>query len=152
MKHILRRLTAALLCTILLCTSLPSFAGQSDWDVTLQFLHGQAKVPSAANTYGDWEVFALARTGAFLPDSYYDAYLTMVERALEDNSGKLPGALSGNLRLALALLALDQDLSNLGGYDLTTLILDTDRVCKTTVMGPTFGLLLLNNMGVNKAA
>ena len=152
MKHMLRRLTAALLCIILLCTSLPSFAGQSDWDVTLQFLHGQAKVPSAANTYGDWEVFALARTGAFLPDSYYDAYLTMVERALEDNSGKLPGALSGNLRLALALLALDQDLSNLGGYDLTTLILDTDRVCKTTVMGPTFGLLLLNNMGGNKAA
>lgn len=152
MNHILRRAAAALLCLALLCTALPVFAGQSDWDVTLQFLHGQAKVPSAANTYGDWEVFALARTGAFLPDSYYAAYLTLVERALEENGGKLPGALSGNLRLAMALLALGQDLSNVGGYDLTALILDTDRVCKTTVMGPTFGLLLLNNMGGNRAA
>ena len=84
MNHILRRAAAALLCLALLCTALPVFAGQSDWDVTLQFLHGQAKVPSAANTYGDWEVFALARTGAFLPDSYYAAYLTLVERALEE--------------------------------------------------------------------
>ena len=152
MMHMLRRAAAALLCLALLCSSLTAFAGQSDWDVTLQFLHGQAKTPSAANTYGDWEVFALARTGAFLPDSYYDAYLTMVERVLEDNNGKLPGALTGNLRLAMALLALGQDLSNVGGYDLKALILDTDKVCRTTVMGPTFGLLLLNNLGGDQAA
>lgn len=152
MKQILRRLTAALLCAVLLCTFLPAFGGQSDWDVTLQFLHGQAKIPSAANTYGDWEIFALARAGAAVPKDYYAAYLTMVERTLEANDGKLPGALSGNLRLALALLALGQDLKAVGGCDLTALILDTDRVCRTTVMGPTFGLLLLNNMGGDQAA
>ena len=152
MMHMLRRAAAALLCLLLLCTALPAFAGQSDRDQTLQFLLGQAKVPSAANTYGDWEIFALARAGAALPEGYYAAYLTLVERALADNNGKLPGALSGNLRLALALLALGQDLTSVGGYDLTALILDTDKVCRTTVMGPTFALLLLNNMGGNQAA
>lgn len=152
MTYILRRATAALLCLVLLCSALTAFAGQSDWDQTLQFLHGQAKMPSAANTYGDWEIFALARSGAFLPDSYYAAYLTMVERTLTENNGKLPGALSGNLRLALALGALGQDLTNVGGYDLTALLKDTDRVCRTTVMGPTFALLLLNNLGGDKAA
>lgn len=152
MTHMLRRAVAALLCALLLSTCLPAFAGQSHWEVTLQFLHGQAKTPSAANTYGDWEIFALARTGAAVPEGYYAAYLTMVERTLEANNGKLPGALSGNLRLAMALLALGQDLTAVGGYDLTALIKDTDRVCRTTVMGPTFALLLLNNLGGDKAA
>lgn len=152
MKHIFRRLTALVLSALVLCTSLPALGGQSDWDVTLQFLHGQAKVPSAANTYGDWEVFALARAGAAVPEGYYAAYLTLVERELEAHNGKLTGAMSGNLRLALALLALGQDLKDVGGYDLTTLVLDTDRVCRTAVMGPTFGLLLLNNMGGDPAA
>lgn len=151
MTNMLRRMTAALLCLVLLCSSLTAFAGQSDWDQTVQFLHGQAKAPTAANTYGDWEIFSLARTGALVPEGYYAAYVTMVERVLTENDGKLPGAMSGNLRLALALRALGQDLTNVGGYDLTALIRDTDRVCRTTVMGPTFGLLLLNNLGGDKA-
>ena len=50
-------------------TALPVSAGQSDWDQTAQFLHGQSKMPSAGNTYGDWAVFVLARSGVLVPNS-----------------------------------------------------------------------------------
>ncbi len=149
----MRRLLAAALCIILTVTAaVPALAARSDRDITRDFLAGQAAVPTAGNTFGDWEVFALARSGAAVPKGFYAAYLTMTEKLLADNKGKLPGATSNNLRLALALLALGQDLTDLKGYDLTTLIRDTDRVCKTAVMGPTFALLLLNNLGGDKAA
>ena len=141
------RILAALLCAALLCAAVPVSAGQTDWDVTLQFVHGQAKTPSAADTYGDWEVFVLARAGAFLPDRYYAAWLTMVERALDQAGGRLSGPVTGNMRLALALLALGQDLTDVGGHDLLAVVNDTRWVCRTTVMGPAFGLLILKNCG-----
>lgn len=146
MKH-LQKLLALALCAALLSTSLTAFAGQSHWDGTVQFLQDQAKTPQAATTYGDWEIFVLARTGAAVPDSYFDAWLTMAEEALEEGKGKLSGPVTGTLRMALSLLALDQDLTGVGGQDLMTLIRDTGFVCRTTVMGAVFGILLLENCG-----
>lgn len=146
MKHF-HRILAMLLCAAMLCTALPASAGQSHWDQTAQFLHGQAKTPSAGNTYGDWAVFAMARSGIVAPQGYYAAWLTMVERALEEGGGKLSGPVTGNLRLAMALLALDQDLSDVGGYDLLSIVKDTDYVCRTAVMGAVFGILILENCG-----
>ncbi len=147
----LRRIAAAALCIILLASALPVLAAGDALADLRGFLTGQAVVPTAGDTYGDWEIVALARSGAKVPQGYYAAWLTLVERLLEENNGKLTGPTSGNLRLAMALLTLGQDLKNVGGYDLTTLIKDTDRVCKTTVMGPTFGLILLNNLGGDAA-
>ncbi len=146
------RFTAILLCCGLLCTALPVSAANSPRDGALDFLLKQAVTPSAADTYGDWEIFALARSGAAVQEGYYAAWLTLVERALEANGGKLSGPVTGNLRLALALLALDQDLTNVGGYDLTAIVKDSQRVCRTTVMGPAFGLLILKNTGGDQAA
>ncbi len=146
-----RRLIAAALCVLLLCTSLPIFAKEDPLTAVRDFLTGQARVPTAGDTYGDWEIVALARSNASVPKGYYSAWLTMVERLLIENNGKLTGPTSGNLRLAMALLTLGQDLNDVAGFDLTTLIKDTDRVCKTTVMGPTFGLILLNNLGGDDA-
>ena len=141
------RFLTIFLCCAMLCTALPVHAGQSDWDQTAQYLHGQANTPSAGNTHGDWMVFALARTGVLVPEGYFSAWLTMAERTLAENGGKLSGPVTGNLRMMLTLLALDQDLSNVGGYDLLALVRDTDYVCRTTVMGPVFGILILENCG-----
>ena len=140
------RVFAILLCAAMVC-ALPVCAGQSDWDQTAQYLHSQAKTPAAGSTYDDWAVFALARSGAAVPEGYFAAWLTLAERVLDQNNGKLPGPVTGNLRLALALLALDQDLSDVGGHDLLALVKDTDYVCRTTVMGAVFGILILENCG-----
>ncbi len=148
----LRRIIAAALCIVLLCTCLPTLAADDPYIGVRDFLTRQAYVPTAGDTYGDWEIFALVRSGAAVPRGYYAAWLTMVERLLDVNGGKLTGPVSGNLRLALALLALGQDLTQVGGHDLTVLIRDTDRVCRTTVMGPTFALILLNNLGGDAAS
>ena len=40
---IFHRILAVLLCVSMLCAALPVSAGQGDWDVTLQFLHGQGR-------------------------------------------------------------------------------------------------------------
>ena len=150
--NIFHRWTAAVLCCALLLGSLPAFAAAAPREEALAFLQAQAKEPSAGNTYGDWEVFALARAGAAMPEGYYAAWLTLVERALADNGGKLTGPVTGNLRLMLALLALDRDLTDVGGYDLTAIVKDSAWVCRTAVMGPAFGLLILNNTGGDDAA
>lgn len=149
---IFHRWTAAVLCCALLLGSLSAFAAAAPREEALAFLQAQAKEPSAGNTYGDWEVFALARSGAAMPEGYYAAWLTLVERVLADNGGKLTGPVTGNLRLMLSLLALDRDLTDVGGYDLTAIVKDSDRVCRTAVMGPAFGILILKNTGGDAAA
>lgn len=148
----LHRMLAVLLCCALLCAALPVQAAGTPREETLAFLQQQAKVPSAADTYGDWEIFALARSGAEVPRGYYAAWLTLAERALDEAGGKLSGPVTGNMRLALALLALDRDLSDVGGHDLLTAVKDSQRVCRTAVMGPAFGLLILKNAGGDEAA
>ena len=142
-----QRYIAVILCTVMLFCTIPVSADQSEWDVTAQFVHGQAKTPSAGETYGDWEIFVMARAGLTAPKGYYAAYLTLLERVLDQEGGKLSGPVTGNLRLALSLLALDQDLTDVGGHNLMPLITDTAFVCRTTVMGPAFAILVLENCG-----
>lgn len=151
MKHLHRFLTV-FLCVALLCAALPVQAVLRPREEALAFLQQQARVPSAADTYGDWEIFALARSGAKVPEGYYAAWLKLVERALDEAGGKLSGPVTGNMRLALALLALDQTLTDVGGHDLLVIVTDTQWVCRTTVMGPAFGLLILKNAGGDEAA
>ena len=145
------RYIALLLCAAMVCAT-PVSASMRDWDVAAQFVHCQLRTPAAGDTYGDWEIFAAARAGLSVPEGYFAAWLTMAERVLEQNGGKLSGPVTGNMRLALALLALDQDLTDVGGYDLLSVITDTQRVCRTTVMGPAFGILILKNCGGDPAA
>ena len=146
------RLFALLLCCALLMGSLPAFAAASPREDALRFLLQQAREPSAGDTYGDWEIFALARSGGAVADGYYAAWLKRVDRVLAENGGKLTGPVTGNLRLMLSLLALDRDLTDVGGYDLTAIVKDSQRVCRTAVMGPAFGILILKNTGGDPAA
>ena len=146
------RLFALLLCCALLVGSLTAFAAASPREDALRFLLQQAREPSAGDTYGDWEIFALARSGGAVADGYYAAWLKRVDRVLAENGGKLTGPVTGNLRLMLSLLALDRNLSDVGGYDLTAIVKDSQRVCRTAVMGPVFGILILKNTGGDPAA
>ena len=145
------RYLAAVLCAALLLGSVSAFAAQSPREGAAAFLRQQAKVPTAGDPYGDWEIFALARAGIQVPRGYYAAWLTMAERALDAAGGQLSGPITGNLRMALALLALDQDLTDVGGHDLLALVTNTQKVCRTTVMGPAFGILILENCGGHEA-
>ncbi|MBR5536472.1 MAG: S-layer homology domain-containing protein, partial [Clostridia bacterium] len=145
------RYIALLLCAAMVCAT-PVCAAADDWAGTGRFVRSQLRTPSAGNTYGDWEIFAAARAGLTVPEGYYAAWLTMVDRVLAQNGGRLSGPVTGNMRLALALLALDQDLTDVGGYDLLALATDTQWVCRTTVMGPAFGILILKNCGGDPAA
>ena len=76
------RLFALLLCCAVLLGSLPAFAAASPREDALNFLLRQAKEPSAGDTYGDWEIFALARSGGAVADGYYAAWLKRVDRGL----------------------------------------------------------------------
>jgi len=146
--QLLRSVLAGLLALLLLLSAVPAiFAGQVDFDRTAAFLASSVGEPTAGDTHSDWGVFAMVRAGIRVPNGYYAAYVTRVEKLLQETGGKLPGATSNNLRLAMTLTALGQDLTDIGGSDLMALVKDTAFISRTAVMGPAFALILLNSTG-----
>ena len=92
-QQLLRSLLAGLLALLLLLSAVPAiFAGQVDFDRTAAFLANNVGEPTAGDTHSDWGVFAMVRAGVRVPNGYYAAYLTRVEKLLRQTGGKLPGA------------------------------------------------------------
>ena len=148
MIRMLRRLLALVLCAaFVLCAAPAALAADTGRDQTASFLAAQTLDPTAGTVYGDWLVFALARTGSAVPEGFFSAYLTRAEKLLAEHNGALRGPVTGTLRLCLALEALGQELTDVGGYDLLAVVKDTGRICRTTVIGPAVSLLILNNAG-----
>ena len=109
MIRMLRRLLALVLCAaFVLCAAPAALAADTGRDQTASFLAAQTLDPTAGTVYGDWLVFALARTGSAVPEGFFSAYLTRVEKLLAENNGALRGPVTGTLRLCLALEALGQ--------------------------------------------
>lgn len=151
-QQLLRSILAGLLALLLLLSAVPAiFASQTTFDRTAAYLATTTGEPTAGDTYSDWGVFVRVRAGIRVPYGYYDAYLTRVEKLLTANGGKLSGPTSGNLRLILALTALGQDLSDIGGNDMLALVKNTAFISRTTIMGPAFALIVLHSTGGDAA-
>lgn len=108
------------------------------------------KVPTPTIGYssGEWAVLALARGNADVLNSYYDGYYDRVVAYVRDNisSGKLNADKStDNARIALALTAIGEDPTSVGGHNLLTALNDLSYVKKQGSNGPIWALIALDS-------
>lgn len=106
---------------------------------TEQYILGQG----AAKYGAEWNILGLARAEAVIPQGYYETYLQSVVDEVQKKQGILePGTTA---RVVLALSALKQDVTNVGGYNLLENFNDLENVTRNGVYGPIYVLLALDS-------
>lgn len=110
----------------------------------------EAKEPSFED---EWQVLALARAGAEVPEGYYRQYYDDIAKTLEEYDGKLREG--GDLptdyaKVILALTATGRDVTDVGGYDLTEIMKETYEKKGGTANQVSFALIALNAASGNK--
>ena len=104
--------------------------------------------PTIGSSSGEWAVLALARGNADVLNSYYDGYYDRVVAYVRDNisSGKLNAEKStDNARIALALTAIGEDPTSVGGHNLLTALDDVTYDLKQGINGPIWALIALDS-------
>lgn len=101
----------------------------------------------------EWQVLALARAGAEVPEGYYRQYYDDIAKTLEKYDGKLREG--GDLptdyaKVILALTATGRDVTDVGGYDLTEIMKETYEKKGGTANQVSFALIALNAASGNK--
>lgn len=104
--------------------------------------------PTIGSSSGEWAVLALARGNADVLNSYYDGYYDRVVAYVRDNisSGKLNADKStDNARIALALTAIGEDPTSVGGHNLLTALDDVTYDLRQGINGPIWALIALDS-------
>ena len=103
--------------------------------------------PSPGSVGGEWMVIGLLRSDRKVKDmdAYYDAAVKYVQENIDEN-GRLHNAKSTeNSRLILALTAMGEDVTDVGGYDLLAGLNSMDYVRKQGINGPIWALMALDS-------
>lgn len=104
-----------------------------------------APAPQVGTVGGEWAVLGLARSGAPVPQGYYQAYLTGVTEYVSARAGILHDRkYTEYSRVILALSALGADARDVAGYDLTLPLGDFDKTVWQGINGPIWALIALD--------
>lgn len=105
--------------------------------------------PQVGSTNGEWAVLGLARGNASVTNSYYDGYYDRVVayvKAIINSKGQLDSNKSTeNSRIILALTAIGEDPTSVGGRNLLTALNDLSYVKKQGSNGPIWALLAVDS-------
>ena len=105
--------------------------------------------PQVGSTNGEWAVLGLARGNASVTNSYYDGYYDRVVAYVKANinsKGQLDSNKSTeNSRIILALTAIGEDPTSVGGRNLLTALNDLSYVKKQGSNGPIWTLLAVDS-------
>lgn len=113
---------------------------------TAAFLQTAVPQPGVGTVAGDWAVFGLARSGADVSETYYQAYYSAVEDFVSGRKGVIHARkYSEYARVILALTAIGKDARSVAGYDLTLPLGDYDQVIWQGLNGPIWALLALDS-------
>ena len=101
--------------------------------------------PAVGSLGGEWTVIALARSEENVDSNYFEKYRANVEKYLKEQDGILSeNKYTEYSRVILALNAIGEDASDIGGYDLKEKLDDFDTVTAQGLNGAVFALLALN--------
>jgi hypothetical protein len=150
----MKKLTAILLaCTVALISApaVPAFAAGADGldraiaDAAAYVRKG-VKAPGIGSVGGVWAVIGLARSGADVPDAYFEGYREAVETYVKACDGVLhEKKYTEYSRVILGLTAAGHDPRNVAGYDLTAALGDFERTVWQGVNGPIWALIALDS-------
>lgn len=145
----------ALVVVMLLTSAVSAFGAETSLDMLTQetagFLTTQVSEPMFGSVGGEWLVFGLSRSGANAPEGYYQKYESALLSEIEEKGGVLStNKYSEYARVIIASESLGLNPCNLGGYDFTQKLLETDKVRKQGIVGISYALIALNSGNYQK--
>ena len=104
--------------------------------------------PGHSSVAGEWSVMVAARSGAEVPEGWYEIYYENLCKTLEENSGVLTNTKHSNYsRAVLTVTAIGKDPTNVNGYNLFEHHSDFDFVTNQGLPGSIFALISLDSAG-----
>ena len=104
--------------------------------------------PGHSSIAGEWSVMVAARSGAEVPEGWFDVYYENLCKTLEENSGVLTNTKHSNYsRAVLTVTAIGKYPTNVNGYNLFEHHPDFDFVTKQGLPGSIFALISLDSFG-----
>lgn len=143
-------LILALLLTMAGCGSTESSVGAERSGDTLaktaQWLLEQNPAPGLGPIGGEWLILGLARSGAAVPERYYDSYYETLCSYVRQVDGVLDARkYTEYSRVILALTAIGRDPANVAGYNLLEPLADFEQTTFQGINGPVYALLALDS-------
>lgn len=148
-----KRALCLLLIVLLLCGScLPAMAAVTDAQLqsavqqSASYMQKMVADPQVSSVGGEWAVIGLARSGAAVPQSYWDKYYGNVETYVKAHNGVLhTRKYTEYSRVILALTAIGKNPANVAGYNLLTPLGDFDKTIQQGLNGPIWALIALDS-------
>ncbi|MBE6900059.1 MAG: hypothetical protein E7479_05265 [Ruminococcaceae bacterium] len=104
--------------------------------------------PGHSSIAGEWSVMVAARSGAEVPEGWFDTYYENLCGTLEENSGVLTSTKHSNYsRAALTVAAIGKDPTEVNGYSLFEHHSDFEFVSNQGLPGSIFALISLDSLG-----
>ena len=102
--------------------------------------------PVVGSTFGEWAVLGLARSGAAVPEGYFDAYYKNLEAYTQNCQGVLDSRKYTEFsRVTLALTAVGKDPADVAGYDLVAPLANFDQTVFQGPNGAAYAILALSS-------
>ena len=115
-------------------------------DDMTSYMYETVSKPEVGSIGGEWAVIGLARSGADIPDEYYDTYYKAVEDYVAACDGKLHDKkYTEYSRVALAVTAIGKDPTDVAGYDLLAPLGDYEKTIWQGLNGPVWALIALDS-------
>ncbi|MGN0658473.1 MAG: hypothetical protein ACI4LA_02580 [Emergencia sp.] len=146
-----RKLISLLLVLTMVLSSVTCLASAATvtWKTAMSQTESYMTKGFSSPGYGDeWYILGLARSGAAVTDKTYETYCKNIAARLVEKGGQLENRdteYARYSRVILALSALDQDPSDVGGYNLLEKLADFEMVTKQGINGPIWALLALDS-------
>lgn len=115
---------------------------------TAEYIYETTPGPSVASIGGEWAVLGLARSGAEVPDSYFEKYYENAVSYVKSCGGVLHDRkYTEYSRVILAMSAIGQNPENVGGYNLLVPLGDYEKTVWQGINGPIWALIALDSGG-----
>lgn len=151
-KIILYSLILALLLTSVGCNSNQSTKSdieqrvQASIQETTQFLEKEMSKATDLAPEGYWIIMTLARSQEDIDEKIFEDYYNNLVKVLNENDGILhERKYTVYSRTILALTAIGEDPTDVGGYNLLETMADYEKVIFQGINGPTFALIALDS-------
>ena len=116
---------------------------------TQDYLLANVPTPVVDSVFGDWTVLGLARSGAEVPEGYYEGYYQRVKTFVAqnmDSDGRLHSSYSTvNARLIAVLTAIGRDPRDVGGKNLLTGLTELEFLKGQGINGPIWALIAFDS-------
>lgn len=146
MKKIMSAVLAIIMFVTVPCGAQSGF--KNEIERTAQMLCADAPELNVGSIGGEWAALGLARSGAAVPEGYFEKYYNNAEKYVSRCAGVLHDVkYTEYSRLILALTAIGKDPENVAGYNLLTPLGDYEKTCVQGINGPVWALIALDSGG-----